>query len=91
MVDELVNEQNLLPQTVLPLWRKVIQHQTTDMSQQSPAPGSIAAFRADAIEVRHVVTPEQEEESRIIVGQLYLGTLKQKIGDELVFEKLSVK
>jgi hypothetical protein len=52
MVDELVNEQNLLPPTVLPLWRKVMQHQTTDMSQQPSAPGSIAAFRADAIEVR---------------------------------------
>jgi hypothetical protein len=52
MVDELVNEQNLLPPTVLPLWRKVMQHQTTDMSQQAAASGSIAAFRADAIEVR---------------------------------------
>jgi len=52
MVDELVNEQNLLPPTVLPIWRKMMQHQTTDMSHQAPAPGSIAAFRADAVEVR---------------------------------------
>lgn len=61
MVDELVNEQNLLPQTVLPLWRKVIQHQTTDMTQQNPAIGTITTFRTDAIEVRHVIKPEQEE------------------------------
>lgn len=52
MMDELVSENNLLPPTVVPLWRKVMQHQTTDMSQQEPTPGTISAFRADAVEVR---------------------------------------
>lgn len=53
MVDELVSDNNFLPPAALPLWRKVVQHQTTDMSQPTPTSDTISAFRADAIETEN--------------------------------------
>lgn len=53
MVDELVSDNNFLPPAALPLWRKVVQHQTTDMSQPTTATDTISAFRADAIETEN--------------------------------------
>jgi hypothetical protein len=87
MVDELVNEQNLLPPTVLPIWRKVMQ-QTTDMSQQAPAPGSIAAFRADAIEVsvqaKQTVVGKKKQRGGVLIescNNTYFGSRKTKTGE----------